>query len=71
MNTRFATNAHFFYESIVQVLMKQINTEYPNEYQYKLDTKLNLNAYDMNISGSIYQQHGYCLLVAFFFIHFV
>jgi len=62
---------HFFNEQIVQVLIEQINKNYPNEYEITFDTKINLNAYNINVVGSAYQEDGYCMLISFFFIHLV
>ena len=62
---------HFFNEQMVRVLIEKIDENYPNHYEYSFDTKLNLNPYNINVGGSKYQEDGYCVLVSFFFIHFV
>ena len=71
-NSRVRINLveHFFNKQLLNNLSKKINETYPN-YIILTDTKVNINPFNINISGSRYQEPGYCVLVSYFFIHIV
>ena len=65
---RFKYVEHVFNIQILSVLSKKIKEKNPN-YRILQDTKININPFNINFSGSPYQEGGYCVLISFFFIH--